>query len=236
MALELGGIHHLTAITAQAAKNVDFYTRVLGMRLIKKTVNQDDVSAYHLFYGDGIASPGADLTFFDWPAAPNKRGNHEVGRTGLRVRSEADLVWWKQHLADARHRLGQHQGARRPPLPRFRGSRRPALPPRRRSERRRVASVGEKPDPRRAPDPRPRPHHPVGARPRPHRHRADQRDEHARSPHLPGARKERRNPRLRDGPRRRGGRTPRRGQPGPAAGPPGRRRRAPRRLPHPRSG
>ena len=57
MALELKGIHHLTAITAQAAKNVDFYTRVLGMRLIKKTVNQDDVSAYHLFYGDGIAWP-----------------------------------------------------------------------------------------------------------------------------------------------------------------------------------
>lgn len=100
MALELGGIHHLTAITAQAAKNVDFYTRVLGMRLIKKTVNQDDVSAYHLFYGDGIASPGADLTFFDWPAAPNKRGNYEVGRTGLRVRSEADLLWWKEHLAE----------------------------------------------------------------------------------------------------------------------------------------
>jgi glyoxalase family protein len=70
------------------------------MRLIKKTVNQDDVSAYHLFYGDGIASPGADLTFFDWPAAPNRRGNHEVGRTGLRVRSEADLSWWKEHLAE----------------------------------------------------------------------------------------------------------------------------------------
>ncbi len=99
MALELGGIHHLTAITAQAARNVDFYTRVLGMRLIKKTVNQDDVSAYHLFYGDGIASPGADLTFFDWPAAPNKRGNHEVGRTGLRVRTEENLRWWKDHLA-----------------------------------------------------------------------------------------------------------------------------------------
>lgn len=100
MALELGGIHHLTAITAHAARNVDFYTRVMGMRLIKKTVNQDDVSAYHLFYGDGIASPGADLTFFDWPAAPNTRGNHEVGRTGLRVRSEDDLRWWKEHLAE----------------------------------------------------------------------------------------------------------------------------------------
>jgi glyoxalase family protein len=100
MALELKGIHHLTAITAQASKNLDFYTRVLGMRLIKKTVNQDDVSAYHLFYGDGIASPGADLTFFDWPVAPAKRGNHEVGRTGLRVRSEENLKWWKEHLSE----------------------------------------------------------------------------------------------------------------------------------------
>lgn len=99
MTVELKGIHHLTAVTARAKDNVDFYTRVMGMRLIKKTVNQDDVSAYHLFYGDGIASPGADLTFFDWPAAPNRRGNHEVGRTGLRIRSEADLLWWKQHLA-----------------------------------------------------------------------------------------------------------------------------------------
>jgi len=100
MALELGGIHHLTAITAQAKRNVDFYTRVMGMRLIKKTVNQDDVSAYHLFYGDGIASPGADLTFFDWPTAPSRRGNHEVGRTGLRVATEADLAWWKEHLTE----------------------------------------------------------------------------------------------------------------------------------------
>ena len=100
MTLELKGIHHLTAITAAAQRNVEFYTRTLGLRLIKKTVNQDDVSAYHLFYGDAVASPGADLTFFDWPAAPNKRGNHEVSRTGLRVHSEADLGWWKEHLAE----------------------------------------------------------------------------------------------------------------------------------------
>lgn len=101
MTLELKGIHHLTAITAQAAKNVQFYTQTMGMRLIKKTVNQDDVSAYHLFYGDGIASPGADLTFFDWPAAPEKRGVHSVARTGLRVRSGDDLEWWKAHLSEA---------------------------------------------------------------------------------------------------------------------------------------
>lgn len=100
MALELKGIHHLTAITAQAARNVEFYTQTLGMRLIKKTVNQDDVSAYHLFYGDGIASPGADLTFFDWPTQPERRGNHAVSRTGLRVATAADLDFWKTRLAD----------------------------------------------------------------------------------------------------------------------------------------
>lgn len=98
MTLELEGIHHLTAITAQAKRNLDFYTRVLGLRLIKKTVNQDDTTAYHLFYGDGVASPGADLTFFDWPREPERRGNRSVHRTGLRVGSEASLEWWKEHL------------------------------------------------------------------------------------------------------------------------------------------
>lgn len=101
MTIELTGIHHLTAITAQARQNVAFYTRTLGMRLIKRTVNQDDTSAYHLFYGDGIASPGADLTFFDWPTSPERRGTHAVNRTGLRVSSEDDLAWWKAHLAAA---------------------------------------------------------------------------------------------------------------------------------------
>ena len=98
MSLDLGGIHHLTAVTARASDNLAFYTGTLGMRLIKKTVNQDDTSAYHLFYGDGVASPGADLTFFDWPAAPERRGNHSISRTGLRVGSEDDLAWWQAHL------------------------------------------------------------------------------------------------------------------------------------------
>ena len=100
MTLDLKGIHHLTAITARARDNLAFYTGTLGMRLIKKTVNQDDVSAYHLFYGDGIASPGADLTFFDWPTMPERRGTNSISRTGLRVRSADDLDWWKGHLAD----------------------------------------------------------------------------------------------------------------------------------------
>ncbi|MHB1103907.1 MAG: ring-cleaving dioxygenase [Devosia sp.] len=100
MSLELKGIHHLTAITAQAARNLEFYTSIMGMRLIKKTVNQDDTSAYHLFYGDAVASPGADLTFFDWPAAPETRGTHAIARAGLRVGSDDDLQWWKAYLAD----------------------------------------------------------------------------------------------------------------------------------------
>ena len=70
--MQLTGIHHLTAISANPAGNVDFYTRQLGMRLVKKTVNQDDVSAYHFFYADGAGSPGTDMTFFDWPAAPER--------------------------------------------------------------------------------------------------------------------------------------------------------------------
>jgi glyoxalase family protein len=98
MALELSGIHHLTAVTAEAAKNLKFYTGTLGMRLIKKTVNQDDTSAYHLFYGDGVASPGSDLTFFDFPTLREKHGTRSVSRTGLRVDSEETLAWWKEHL------------------------------------------------------------------------------------------------------------------------------------------
>ena len=73
--MELGGIHHVTAVTGDASRNVAFYTQVLGMRLVKKTVNQDDVSAYHLFYADGVGSPGTDMTFFDWPqAGPTRPG------------------------------------------------------------------------------------------------------------------------------------------------------------------
>lgn len=103
--MQLHGIHHLTAVTARAAANVDFYTRVLGMRLVKKTVNQDDVSAYHLFYGDGRASPGTDLTFFDFPVPPERRGTHSIVRTGLRVDGLDTLEWWRERLAalDLRH-------------------------------------------------------------------------------------------------------------------------------------
>src|SRR5947207_7173425 len=97
--MDLTGIHHLTAISADARDNLDFYTGVLGMRLVKKSVNQDDVSAYHLFYADGDATPGSDLPFFDWPAARERRGTRSIVRTGLRVGSEATLKWWAQRFA-----------------------------------------------------------------------------------------------------------------------------------------
>ncbi|MEO6005544.1 MAG: ring-cleaving dioxygenase [Opitutus sp.] len=97
--MQLGGIHHLTAVTAHASKNYAFYTETLGLRLVKKSVNQDDVSAYHLFYADGNATPGSDLTFFDWPAARERRGTRSIVRTGLRVGSDATLKWWAQRFA-----------------------------------------------------------------------------------------------------------------------------------------
>ncbi len=99
--MQLTGIHHLTAVSANAKGNLAFYTGVLGMRLVKKTVNQDDVSAYHLFYADGVGSPGSDLTFFDWPAAPEKRGTHAIVRTALRVNGGDALGWWEKRLAEA---------------------------------------------------------------------------------------------------------------------------------------
>lgn len=92
--MQLTGLHHLTAVTAKAAANHRFYTDTLGLRLVKKTVNQDDTSAYHLFYADGAANPGTDLTFFDWPVARERRGTHSIVRTSLRVRDDAALEYW----------------------------------------------------------------------------------------------------------------------------------------------
>jgi glyoxalase family protein len=100
--MQLAGIHHLTAVSADAPGNLAFYTGVLGMRLVKKTVNQDDVSAYHLFYADGLASPGSDLTFFDWPVGRERRGTHAIVRTALRVNGQRTLEWWKARLDEAR--------------------------------------------------------------------------------------------------------------------------------------
>lgn len=97
--MQLGGIHHVTAITGDASRNVAFYTRVLGMRLVKKTVNQDDVSAYHLFYGDEIGHAGTELTFFDWPlAGPTRAGTGTISAIMLGVRGQEALHWWAQRL------------------------------------------------------------------------------------------------------------------------------------------
>jgi glyoxalase family protein len=98
--MELTGIHHLTAISARIRDNLHFYTQVLGMRLVKRSVNQDDVSAYHLFYADAVGTPGTDVTFFDWPALPERRGTQSIVRTCLRVRGLASLEWWAAHLAE----------------------------------------------------------------------------------------------------------------------------------------
>ncbi len=95
--MQLTGIHHLTAITTNVSANHDFYTRVLGLRLVKKTVNQDDVSAYHPFYADGRGSPGSDITFFDWPAPPSVRGRQSISGTSLRV-PVSSLDWWRDRF------------------------------------------------------------------------------------------------------------------------------------------
>ena len=96
--MELPGIHHLTAISARIRENHHFYTRTLGMRLVKRSVNQDDVSAYHLFYADAKGSPGTDLTFFDWPMPKERRGTRSIVRTALRVAGRETLDWWANYL------------------------------------------------------------------------------------------------------------------------------------------
>jgi glyoxalase family protein len=97
----LEGIHHITAITGDAPKNVDFYARVFGLRLVKKTVNQDDPTVYHLFYADELGSPGSDITFFEYPGARRGRaGAGMVHRIVWRVASEEALDFWEQRLGN----------------------------------------------------------------------------------------------------------------------------------------
>jgi glyoxalase family protein len=96
--LDLIGIHHLTAVSAAIRENYRFYTQAMGMRLVKRSVNQDDVSAYHLFYADAVGSPGSDITFFDWDVPRERRGTHSIVRTHLRVNGSASLEWWVGRL------------------------------------------------------------------------------------------------------------------------------------------
>ncbi len=92
---KLRGIHHVTAITSSAEKIYDFFTYVLGMRLVKKTVNQDDIDTYHLFFADDEGNPGTDMTFFDFKGIGKaRRGTNEISRTGFRVPSDEALTYW----------------------------------------------------------------------------------------------------------------------------------------------
>jgi len=94
------GVHHVTCITADAPRNVDFYTRVLGLRLVKKTVNQDDPTVYHLFYADEQGSPGSDITFFEYPGVGRGRaGAGMVHTVRWRLGSDDALEFWEQRLA-----------------------------------------------------------------------------------------------------------------------------------------
>jgi glyoxalase family protein len=98
--MKLEGIHHITAITGDAPANVEFYVGVLGLRLVKKTVNQDDPTVYHLFYADDAGSPGADLTFFEYPGArPGRAGAGMVHRVVWRVGATEALDFWERRLA-----------------------------------------------------------------------------------------------------------------------------------------
>jgi len=102
----LKGIHHVTAITSSAEKNYEFFTYVLGMRLVKKTVNQDDIQTYHLFFADDTGSPGTDMTFFDFPGIPKGvHGTNEIYKTSFRVPNDAALQYWVKRFdrLDVKH-------------------------------------------------------------------------------------------------------------------------------------
>jgi glyoxalase family protein len=109
--VRLEGVHHVTLITADAPRNVDFYTRVLGLRLVKKTVNQDDPTVYHLFYADEKGSAGADITFFEYPGA--RRGHPGAGMVHTivwRVASEEAVDFWEQRLAGEAQNIERSEG------------------------------------------------------------------------------------------------------------------------------
>jgi glyoxalase family protein len=98
MSRDILGIHHITAIAGDPQTNIDFYSGVLGLRLVKLTVNFDDPGTYHLYYGDGVGTPGSIITFFPWPKAPRgRRGNGQVTGTAFAIRADA-LPYWQERL------------------------------------------------------------------------------------------------------------------------------------------
>lgn len=108
----LKGMHHVTSITSSAEENYKFFTYVLGMRLVKKTVNQDDIQTYHLFFADDIGGAGTDMTFFDFPNIPKgTHGTNEIYRTGFRVPTDAALDYWVKRFdrLDVKHTGIQEQ-------------------------------------------------------------------------------------------------------------------------------
>ncbi|MTH54968.1 ring-cleaving dioxygenase [Bacillus mangrovi] len=109
---QLKGIHHVTAITSSAEKNYQFFTYVLGMRLVKKTVNQDDIQTYHLFFADDKGSAGTDMTFFDFPGIQKGiHGTNEISKTSFRVPTDASLDYWVKRFdrLDVKHEGIQEQ-------------------------------------------------------------------------------------------------------------------------------
>jgi glyoxalase family protein len=98
--MQLHGIHHLTAVSSSIRENLRFYTQTMGMRLVKRSVNQDDVSAYHLFYADAVGTPGTDVTFFDWSMPAEKRGTNSIIRTMLRLSGMSSLEYWSDRLKE----------------------------------------------------------------------------------------------------------------------------------------
>lgn len=97
--MQLLGQHHVSLMTGKAEQNYDFFTRILGMRLVKKSVNQDNTTSYHLFYGDAVASPGTEVTYFDYPGiGPSYPGVSSISSTSLRVPTTASLHFWQERL------------------------------------------------------------------------------------------------------------------------------------------
>ena len=128
--MQFTGLHHLTAISADIRGNRAFYTGLLGLRLVKKSINQDDVKAYHLYYADEKGSPGTDITFFDWRLEREQRGTGSISRTGLRVADAGSLAWWHDHLTPGGHSIsrtarasGFRSSSIRPPAPLTLGAR-----------------------------------------------------------------------------------------------------------------
>jgi len=96
---QIKGMHHVTAITSSAEKNYEWFTNVLGMRLVKKTVNQDDIQTYHLFFADDEGNPGTDMTFFDFPNVPKgSKGTDDIARTAFRVPNDRAIEYWKKRF------------------------------------------------------------------------------------------------------------------------------------------